>query len=109
MENLINTTENLESAFLMPTKILVTVITFQNGLQSKMITGIPKGVNFEEIQMSLKDSLSTQKNIASSQSTLVMKDNDTLKEVIIYDTVKYSDSNRLKALCPEFNTSFGTA
>ncbi|MEC4003972.1 hypothetical protein OX283_004835 [Flavobacterium sp. SUN052] len=110
MSNL-TTNNGLESAiFEMPNKVLVTTITYQNGLTSKMITGIPRGINSMEIEMSLKNSLSTQKNVLASQSTLFVKGDNGLEVFYESAKVEYNNENRLHPIsCEAFFTSFGTA
>jgi hypothetical protein len=91
-----------------PNKLLVTSITYNNGLVSKMFTGIPKGIDPIEIENSLKDSLSTQKNVSSSQSSLYVKGKKGLEMFSQSAKVEYNSENRLlPSGCHLFLTNFG--
>lgn len=102
---------NLESQiFEMPNKVLVTEITYNNGLLSRMVTGIPKGINTFEIELALKNSLSSQMNVLASQSTLFVKGENGLEKEFECERVFYNIENRAKPKsCECFYPTFGMA
>ncbi|MFB9062983.1 hypothetical protein [Flavobacterium branchiarum] len=94
--------------FVMPNKVLVTEVTFLNGLKSKIVTGIPPGINWNEIYQGVKMSLSTQKNVASMESTLFEKEEGVLEASTFYSKIDYNQSNRLTGIyASEFFTKIG--
>lgn len=110
MANLTHNSELINDLFVMPNKLLVTEITYLNGTVSKMVTGIPKGVNYEEMNLSINNTLKLHNNIKSSKSTLLIKENEKLEVFCEYSEIQYTNEPRsLEFRTGFFNLTYGTA